>query len=75
MAVRSPSAAARAELGDAWDLPTGVISGPVGRDGNAILEAAAAGRIGALVVAGVDPSDLADPRTGRPGTGHCDFLV
>jgi NADH-quinone oxidoreductase subunit G len=68
-------AAARAELGDAWSLPTGAISGSVGRDGNAIVEAAAAGRLGALVIAGVDPSDLADPALADQALDSVDFLV
>src|SRR5204863_8490023 len=49
--------AARAELGEAWRLKTGTISGSAGRDTDAIIAAAAAGTIGALVVGGVDPSD------------------
>jgi NADH-quinone oxidoreductase subunit G len=68
-------AAARAELGDAWRLATGTISGSVGRDTDAIIAAAAAGKIGALVVAGVDPSDLADPALADQALDAVDFLV
>ena len=41
-----------------------------GRDTDGILAAAAAGQLGALVVAGVDPADLADPRLAEAGAGH-----
>jgi NADH-quinone oxidoreductase subunit G len=68
-------AAARAELGDAWNLKAGTISGSIGRDGNAIIEAAAANRIGALVVAGVDPGDLADPELAEKALDSVGFLV
>ena len=68
-------AAARAELGDAWRLKTGTISGSVGRDTDAIIAAAAAGKIGALVVAGVDPGDLADPALAERALDEVDFLV
>jgi NADH-quinone oxidoreductase subunit G len=68
-------AAARAELGDAWRLKTGTISGSAGRDTDAIIEAAAAGKIGALVVAGVDPSDLTDPDLADQALDTVDFLV
>src|SRR5688572_12129936 len=53
-------AAARAELAGAWDLEAGIIPSQVGKDTNAILAAAAGSRMGALVVAGVDPADVAD---------------
>jgi NADH-quinone oxidoreductase subunit G len=68
-------AAARAEIGDAWGLKTGTISGSVGRDGDAIIAAAASGKLGALVVAGVDPSDLADPVLADEALDKVDFLV
>ena len=68
-------AAARAELADAWHLKTGVISGSVGRDTGAIIEAAAGGKIGALVVAGVDPGDLADATRAEEALDKVEFLV
>jgi NADH-quinone oxidoreductase subunit G len=68
-------AAARAELGDAWGLKTGTIPGSVGRDADAIIDAAAHGRIGALVVAGVDPGDTADPTLTEQALSTVDFLV
>jgi NADH-quinone oxidoreductase subunit G len=68
-------AAGRAELGDAWQLKTGTISGSPGRDTDAIIAAAAAGKLGALVVAGVDPGDLADPTLAEQALDNVDFLV
>src|SRR5579875_2329614 len=50
---------ARAEVARAWGVAS-VPSVP-GRDTAGILAAAAAGELGALVVAGVDPADLPDP--------------
>jgi len=68
-------AVARAELGEAWGLKTGIISGSVGRDTDGIIKAAAAGKIGALVVAGVDPADLADPMLAEEALDSVEFLV
>jgi NADH-quinone oxidoreductase subunit G len=68
-------AAARAEIGDAWGLKTGTFSGSVGRDTDAMLAAAASGRLGALVVAGVDPADLADPTLAEEALDRVEFLV
>jgi NADH-quinone oxidoreductase subunit G len=67
--------AARAELGGAWDVPAGVIPSWPGRDTDGIIAAAAAGRLGALVVAGVDPADLADPRLAEEALDAVPFLV
>ena len=53
-------AAARAEVARAWGKST--LPGTLGRDTTAMLTAAADGELGALVVAGVDPADLPDPR-------------
>ncbi|WP_025619000.1 NADH-quinone oxidoreductase subunit G [Salinispora cortesiana] len=67
--------AARAELGQAWDVPAGTIPSQAGRDTDAILTAASAGQLGALVVAGVDPADLADPRLAEQALDTVPFLV
>jgi NADH-quinone oxidoreductase subunit G len=66
---------ARAELAVAWEVAAGVISSQVGRDTDEILAAAASGKIGALVVAGVDPADLADPRAAEEALDKVGFLV
>ncbi|HEX2772906.1 MAG TPA: NADH-quinone oxidoreductase subunit G, partial [Micromonosporaceae bacterium] len=68
-------AAARAELGAAWDVAPGVIPSRPGRDTDGIVAAAAAGDLGALVVAGVDPADLADPRLAEQALDRVPFLV
>lgn len=67
--------AARAELSAAWGVVAGVIPSAAGRDTDAILAAAAAGKLGALVVAGVDPSDLADPKAADEALDKVGFLV
>jgi NADH-quinone oxidoreductase subunit G len=65
--------AARAEVARAW----GVASLPAdpGRDTAHILAAAAAGEVGALVIAGVDPDDLADPAAALEALDGTRFLV
>ncbi|WP_422772836.1 NADH-quinone oxidoreductase subunit G [Plantactinospora sp. WMMC1484] len=68
-------AAGRAELGGVWDLAAGVIPSQPGRDTDGILAAAAGGSLGALVVAGVDPADLADPRLAGEALEKVPFLV
>ena len=68
-------AAGRAELAGAWDLEAGVIPSQPGRDTDGIIAATAAGRIGALVVAGVDPADLSDPRLAEEALDKVPFLV
>ncbi|GAA2510446.1 NADH-quinone oxidoreductase subunit G [Pilimelia columellifera subsp. columellifera] len=67
--------AARAAVGDAWGLDAGGLPARVGRDTDAILAAAAAGELDALVVAGVDPADLADPRLAEQALDAVPFLV
>ncbi|UVO12892.1 NADH-quinone oxidoreductase subunit G [Mycobacterium sp. SVM_VP21] len=68
--------AARAEVAQAWgldgpdDLPS-----QAGRDTDAILAAAADGTLGALVVGGVEPTDLADPAAALAALDAVGFLV
>ncbi|MEH0428138.1 MULTISPECIES: NADH-quinone oxidoreductase subunit G [Streptomyces] len=64
---------ARAEVASAWgvaELPT-----RYGRDTGQILEAAATGELGALVVAGVEVADLPDPPRAREALTAVGFLV
>jgi NADH-quinone oxidoreductase subunit G len=68
-------AAARAELAHAWGLGAGVVPSRIGRDTDQMLDAAAEGRLSALVVAGVDPADLADPRRAEEALDRVGFLV
>ncbi|MFL0179537.1 NADH-quinone oxidoreductase subunit G [Mycobacterium sp. SMC-15] len=68
--------AARAEVAQSWglggpdDLPS-----QTGRDTDAILVAAAEGKLGALVVGGVEPTDLADPAAALAALDEVEFLV
>jgi NADH-quinone oxidoreductase subunit G len=66
-------AGARAEVARAW----GVASVPAepGRDTGEILAAAAAGDLGALLVAGVDPADLPDPAAALAALDATPFIV
>jgi NADH-quinone oxidoreductase subunit G len=66
-------AAARAEVARAW----GVAALPTepGRDTGEILAAASAGDLDALVVAGVDPGDLPDPRFALGAIEATPFVV
>jgi NADH-quinone oxidoreductase subunit G len=66
-------AAARVDLATAWGVDA--LPGTVGRDGDAILAAAAAGELGGLVVGGVDPADLADPGAARSAVEKASFVV
>ena len=67
--------AARAERASAWTVPANDLPATVGRDTDGIIAAAAAGELGALLVAGVDPSDLADPRLADEALTAVPFLV
>jgi NADH-quinone oxidoreductase subunit G len=64
----------RDELTTAWKLDTVLPSTP-GRDTDAIVAAAADGTLGALLVGGVDPADLADPRLAEAALDNVPFLV
>ncbi|MBV9485772.1 MAG: NADH-quinone oxidoreductase subunit G, partial [Frankiaceae bacterium] len=64
-------AAARSEIGAAWGVE---IPSAVGRDSDAILADAAAGKA-ALVVGGVDPSDLGDPALALKALENASFVV
>jgi NADH-quinone oxidoreductase subunit G len=66
---------ARAEIAGAWELAAGVLGSRPGRDTTAMLAAAADGTLGALVVAGVDPADLADVRAAERALERVPFLV
>jgi NADH-quinone oxidoreductase subunit G len=65
-------ASARVDLGTVWGstVPT-----QTGRDGDAIVAAAAAGELKALVVGGVDPVDLPDPEAAVAALRTADFVV
>jgi NADH-quinone oxidoreductase subunit G len=64
--------AARVDLGTVWGS---TVPQTVGRDGDAIVDAAASGELRALVVAGVDPADLPDPALAATALRRADFVV
>ena len=64
---------ARAEVARAWGVAT--LPAEPGRDTGEILAAAAAGGLDALVVAGVDPGDLPDPRFALGAIEATPFVV
>jgi NADH-quinone oxidoreductase subunit G len=65
--------AARAEVARAWGKSS--LPSTLGRDTTAMLDAAADGELGALVVAGVDPADLPDPRAALHAIEMAPFVV
>lgn len=66
---------ARREVEEVWGMTPGTLPSAPGRDIDAILAAAATGEIGALVIAGVDPADLPDPRAARRAVQDAEFVV
>ena len=65
--------AARVDIAAVWDVPT--LPAEPGRDTSAILAAARDGSLGALVVGGVDPADLADPAGALAALDSVGFVV
>ena len=65
-------AGARVDAGTVWG--TTVPSAP-GRDGDAIIAAAAAGELKALVVGGVELADLSDPAAAARAVQSAEFVV
>ncbi len=66
-------ASARVDLATAWGVQA--LPETPGRDGDAIVAAAAAGELGGLVVGGVDPADLSDPAFARQAIEAAGFVV
>jgi NADH-quinone oxidoreductase subunit G len=64
---------ARAEVARVWGV--GSLPGELGRDGGQILAAAAAGELDALLIAGVDPGDLADEAAALDALAATPFVV
>jgi NADH-quinone oxidoreductase subunit G len=63
---------ARGQVGAHWAAS---IPAKPGRDTAGILDAAARGSLGALLVAGVDPDDLPDPAAARAAIDAASFVV
>ncbi len=70
---RVADAVARADVARAWNA--GALPAEPGRDTGAMLAAAADGEIDALLIAGVDPGDLADPRAALAAIERAGFVV
>jgi NADH-quinone oxidoreductase subunit G len=66
---------ARAEVARAWAVAPDSLPSAPGRSTAQMLAAAAAGEIGALVVAGVDPDDLPDPPAALGALEAAPFVV
>jgi NADH-quinone oxidoreductase subunit G len=64
---------ARAEVALAWNKAS--LPATPGRSTGALLAAAAAGELGALVIAGVDPADLPDPAGALRALDRTPFIV
>ena len=64
---------ARAEVARAWAVAA--LPDTPGRDTSEILAAAAAGELGALMIAGVDPDDLPDPSAALEAIKAVPFVV
>src|SRR5437763_653412 len=63
---------ARAEVEQAWGV---TVQNRPGRDTAGIVAAAAAGQLGGLVIGGVDPFDLPDPRLAEQALSRARFVV
>ncbi|GAA1509860.1 NADH-quinone oxidoreductase subunit G [Nocardioides humi] len=66
-------AAARVDVATTWGVPS--LPEAPGRDADAIVAALAAGDLGGLLVAGVDPDDTADPAATRAAIDAAGFVV
>ena len=66
-------AAARVDVAAAWEVPS--LPEQPGRDTDEILAAAASGELPGLLVAGVDPADLADPEEALAALERASFVV
>ncbi|HIW30510.1 MAG TPA: NADH-quinone oxidoreductase subunit G [Candidatus Luteococcus avicola] len=66
-------AQARVDVQATWGVPQLPIQ--PGRDAEQMLAAAATGELAALVVAGVEPADFADPAAARAGLEAAGFVV
>ena len=66
--------AARVDTAVAWGTPTALPTEP-GRDTDEMLLGAGDAELGALIVAGVDPSDLLDPGAALEGLEKVGFVI
>jgi NADH-quinone oxidoreductase subunit G len=68
-------AAHRADVAALWGLAPDALPATPGRDTTAILAAARDGELGGLLVGGVDPFDLPDPRLAEAALAGAGFVV
>jgi NADH-quinone oxidoreductase subunit G len=66
-------AGARAQVAAAWGVPD--LPATPGRDTTGILTAVTHGQLKGLLVGGVDPADLPDPRLAEAALADADFVV
>ncbi|MEU3649373.1 NADH-quinone oxidoreductase subunit G [Lentzea sp. NPDC034063] len=69
------NAAARTEVERTWGVEEGSLPATPGRDTTGILEAAANGELSGLLIGGVDPFDLPDPRLAEKALSGAGFVV
>ncbi|SMC65797.1 NADH-quinone oxidoreductase subunit G [Lentzea albidocapillata] len=69
------NAVARTEVERTWGVEEGSLPATPGRDTTGILEAAANGELSGLLVGGVDPFDLPDPRLAEKALAEAGFIV
>ncbi|HJR36817.1 MAG TPA: NADH-quinone oxidoreductase subunit G, partial [Nocardioidaceae bacterium] len=67
------NADARVDAGAAWGVPS--LPDQPGRDGDAIIAAAASGALKALVIGGVELTDLSDPALAARAVQTAEFVV
>ncbi|MGY1811738.1 NADH-quinone oxidoreductase subunit G [Blastococcus sp. SYSU D00820] len=70
-----PDAAHRADVAARWGLAPGALPAAPGRDLTGILTAVRDGVLGGLLVGGVDPADLPDPRLAEAALAAAGFVV
>ena len=66
---------ARAEVAEVWDVGVGALPATPGRSTEDIISAAAAGRLDALLIGGVEVDDLADPAAALTAIDRVPFVV
>lgn len=66
---------ARGQVAAVWGVDASSLPSATGRDAQAIVEAAIAGDVSALIVAGVEPRDAQAPTDMRRALDSVDFLV
>jgi len=66
---------ARQQVADAWGIDVATLPAEPGYSGDRLLTAAATGDLRALIAAGVDPGDFADPSLAAQAIAQAEFVV